>query len=380
VNIILAGHMGRWAIGGGAWYHMQYLRGLIELGHEVFYLEDCGRESWVYNWDSGEMTNELKYPASYIQNCLEPLGLGGKWIYRAQDHSEGMATGEFLDVCSEADLLIVHGVPLDDWRPEYSRPRRRIFVDIDPGFTQISLANGDAALTNTVARCESLFTFGQSIFAGDSGIPDCGRRWLTTVPPVSLTDWPYVIETAAPVHFTCVMQWRGFRDVIHEGVLYGQKDREFPKFLDLPRLTSQRFCLALTGQPQTDLSEHGWEVVPGIVPSRTPWSYREFIQRSRAEFGVAKHGYVLMQGGWFSDRSVCYLASGRPVLLQDTGLDRWLPTGEGVVTFRSVREALDGIDRINSDYERHRRSARALAEGYFATERVLPRLLDEAMS
>jgi hypothetical protein len=138
--------------------------------------------------------------------------------------------------------------------------------------------------------------------------------------------------------------------------------------------------LALTGSAPEKFVEHGWEVLPGWVPSRTPCSYRSFIQESRAEFGVAKHGYVKMRGGWFSDRSVCYLASGRPVLVQDTGLDDWLPTGEGVVTFRDLPGAVAGIDKINADYERHRRAARRVAEEYFAPERVLQPLLEAAMA
>jgi hypothetical protein len=263
------------------------------------------------------------------------------------------------------------------WRAEYARPRRRAFVDVDPGFTQIGLASGDPALAPTVDRCDRLFSIAQRTGAPDCRIPAAGREWLKTRPPVALSQWPPAEGPAS--HFTSVMHWRGFRDVVYEGVVYGQKDREFPKFRELPRLTDQPFRLALAGTPPETLTPHGWEVVPAGIPSRTPWTYRTFIQESRAEFGVAKHGYVLMQGGWFSDRSVCYLASGRPVLVQDTGLD-WLPTGEGIVTFRDVPTALEGIDTINADYERHRRAARHLAEEFFATERVLPGLLAEALA
>lgn len=146
----------------------------------------------------------------------------------------------------------------------------------------------------------------------------------------------------------------------------------------MPRQTDQRFRLALTGRSPRNLARYGWEVVPGWVLSRTPESYRAFVQESRAEFGVAKHGYVQMRGGWFSDRSVCYLASGRPVLVEDTGLD-WLPTGAGVVTFRDVPEAVAGVARINADYAGQRRAARQIAETVFAAGRVLPRLLDTAL-
>jgi hypothetical protein len=374
--IILCGTIGRSGVGGLAWMNMQYLAGLRALGHDVYYLEECGPESWVYNWEAEQLTTDLSYPAAYVRECLAPLGLEDRGSYRAGDQSVGMPPEEVRALCTRADLLIVLAVPLW-WRPEYAAPRRRCFIDVDPGFTQMTLAAGESKLADTIGRCERLFTIAQRLGAADCAIPTSGRPWLKTLPPVALAFWPAATGGAA-THFTSVMQWRGFRDITHEGVVYGQKDKEFPRFLDLPRHTSQPLRIALTGAPPESLTEHGWEVVPGWVPSRTPWTYRSFIQESRAEFGVAKHGYVQMRGGWFSDRSVCYLASGRPVLVQDTGLADWLPTGEGVVTIRDLAEAVRGIERINADYERHRRAARRLAEDFFAAERVLPPLLEAA--
>ncbi len=357
---------------------MQYLAGLRELGHDVYYLEECGEESWVYNWQTEQVTHELDYPSGYIRECLTPLGLDGRWIYRAGQRSAGMSTSDFLDVCAQADLLIVRGVPLALWRDEYMRPKRRIFIDVDPGFIQIDLVNGHAQLTATASRCEHLFTIGQRIGAADCRIPLAGRKWLRTVSPVALSLWP-VAANNKTTHFTTVMQWRGFREATFEGVVYGQKDREFPKFSDLPKHTRQPFQMALTGASPENLTSHGWEVVPGWITSQTTQSYRQFIQDSRAEFSVAKHGYVLMRGGWFSDRSVCYLASGRPVLVEDTGLADWLPLGKGIVPFKEIADAVEGIESINADYEGHRRAARKIAEEVFATGRVLPPLLEAAM-
>jgi len=174
------------------------------------------------------------------------------------------------------------------------------------------------------------------------------------------------------------MRWDGFQDATYQGKTYGQKDQELARFLDLPRRTAQRFRIALNG-PET-LAEYGWEIVPGEIATRTPQAYRQFIQQSRAEFGVAKQGYVKMRGGWFSDRSVCYLSSGLPLLIQDTGLSDWLPVGAGVVTFQDFPEILSGIEQINDNYEEHRRAARKLAEEYFSTEKVLPALLEAAMT
>jgi hypothetical protein len=378
VRIVFSGSIGRFPIGGHAWTQMQYLAGLRELGHDVYYLEECGEESWVYDWDAEQLTTDLAYPTAFVRDCLTPLGLDGRWIYRAGERAAGMTTRDFVAVCSEADLFVVRGVPLALWRPEYALPRRRIFIDVDPGFIQIDLANGRRELVETIGRCERLFTIAQRIGAPDCPIPTAGREWHRTVAPVALAHWP-VAAGGEPTHFTAIMQWRGFREVEHEGVVYGQKDREFPRFVDLPALTTQPLRLALTGAPPEKLQAHGWEVVPGWQSSRTPWSYRAFIQESRAEFSVAKHGYVHMRGGWFSDRSVCYLASGRPVLVQDTGLADWLPVGEGVVTFDDVASAAAGIERINADYARQRHTARAIAEEYFAAERVLPPLLDVAV-
>lgn len=377
--IILAGSIGRFPIGGNAWCEMQYLLGLRALGHDVFYLEECGDESWVYNWETQELTTELAYPAAYVRDCLEPIGLGARWIYRAGERSEGMALDAFLEVCSQADLLIIRGGPVVLWRSEYGWPQRRIFIDSDPGFIQISLLNGDPALTGTIERCERLFTIAQRMGAPDCSIPTLGRHWLKTVFPISLAHWPFA-ENGLATHFTSILQWRSYREVVYEGVSYGNKDKEFPRFIDLPGRTAQRFRIALTGASPEILATHGWEVVPGWIVSRSPESYRTFIQDSRAEFSVAKHGYVLTRGGWFSDRTICYLASGRPALVQDTGLSDWLPAGEGLLTFRDVSEALHGIETVNADYERHRRAARQMAEQYFAAERVLPPLLEAAMN
>jgi hypothetical protein len=378
MTILFAGTIGLSGLGGQAWAVLQYLLGLRALGHEVFYLEDCGRSSWVYIWEKEEWTHELDYPAAYVRACLEPFGFGERWIYRDTYRSLGMALENFQQVCAAADLLIMRAAPFWVWRPEYERPRRRIFIDVDPGFTQITLANGDRGWLEGLARAERRFTVGQRLGAADCPVPTVGGPWLKTLPPVFLPEWP--VAGGAAARFTSVMRWQGFREARYQGVSYGQRDRQFPKYFDLPRRTAQRFCIAQMGTKPELLEDHGWEVVPGEIISRTPASYREFIAHSRAEFSVPKHGYVQTRGGWFSDRSVCYLASGRPVLMEDTGLGDWLPVGEGLVTFHDVAEALAGVEKINADYERHRRAARRLAESVFATEKVLPPLLDAAMS
>jgi hypothetical protein len=374
--IIVSGAIGRSYVGGQAWAYMHYLAGLRALGHQVYYLEDCGEESWVYNWEEQRLTTDLDYPAAYVQACLRLIGLEHNWIYRAGAASRGISLRRLRSLCRQADLLLVRAVPLPLWRDEYNLPRRRAFIDVDPGFTQIKLLDGDQPLSDTVSHCERLFTFSPLIGQPGCLIPDAGRNWLKTLPPVYLPCWPP--SSLQATHFTSVIRWRGFHDAQYNGVRYGQRDQEFPRFLDLPRLTHQPFLIAVLGADLESLEAHGWDAVPGEAESLTPAQYQAFISRSRAEFGVAKHLYVEMRTGWFSDRSACYLASGRPVLLQNTGIDAWLPVGDGIVTFNSLDEANAGIDHINLDYERHRTAARDIAQQFFSTGAVLPPLLEAA--
>lgn len=378
MKIIVAGTIGRSGLGGQAWASLQYLLGFRALGHDVYYLEDCGKSSWVYIWEKEDWTHELEYPAAYVNDCLAPFGFGDRWIYRDNYRTLGMPLEMFHDVCADADLLLLRAVPFWNWRKEYEWPSRRAFIDVDPGFTQITLANGDQGWVDGVARCERRFTYGQRVGAPDCPIPGAGGPWLKTLPPVFLPEWPYVAADADL--FTSVMRWQGFKEVTHNGVSYGQRDKEFEQFLDLPSLTRQRFRIAQMGIKPELLASRGWDVAPGEVISRTPALYREYIQQSRAEFSVPKNGYVKMRGGWFSDRSVCYLASGRPVLIEDTGLSDWLAVGEGVVTFTNPTEAVAGIQNINAQYARHRAAARRLAAEVFSTDRILASLLVETMN
>ncbi|HUP48545.1 MAG TPA: glycosyltransferase [Thermoanaerobaculia bacterium] len=374
MRIILSGAIGRSVTGGQAWANLQYLIGLRALGHEVFYLEDCGGWSTVHNWETNEPTWDLDYPAGFVRACLEPFGFGGRWIYRAGDESRGLSLADFSEVCRAADLLIVRGIPFLEWRRDYELPRRRAFIDVDPGFTQIRLARGEPAFAETLARCEALFTVGRHVGAADCSIPTAGREWMRTVPPVVLSEWPAATSSDDGA-FTSIVRWRGLKDVEWEGVKYGQRDRELLSYLSLPQLTSQRLQIALTGGGSEKCVAAGWDVTPGWLPSRTVDTYRQYIQQSRGELTVAKHCYVATRSGWFSDRSVCYLASGRPVLVQDTGLGDWLPVGEGILVFRDLDQAVEAIDAVNADYPRHRRAARRLAESHFAAERVLPELI-----
>jgi hypothetical protein len=373
-TVVFSGTIGRLPLGGRAWIEMNYLAGLAALGHDVYYLEECGEGSWVYHWDDEELTTDLAYPAGFVRRALDRIGLADRWIYRAGEESEGMDAGEFKEVCADADVLLIRAVPLAWWRPEYSLPRRRVFVDADPGFTQMKLANGHSELTETVRRCERLFTVGQRLGEPGCGVPTNGRRWERTVPPVHLPLWP-VRPPVADGPFTSVLQWSGYGEVEFKGRRYGDKAGQFRPYLDLPRRCERPFRVAATGVDPGKLSRHGWEVLEGWRACASPDDYQDFIARSRAEFSVAKHGYVETRAGWFSDRSACYLASGRPVVVQDTGLD-WLGDDGGMLRFSTPEQAVAAVESVDADYPRHATAARALAERVFAAERVLPALVE----
>jgi hypothetical protein len=379
MRIIFAGCIGRFPLAGHGWITSQYLLGLRALGHDVYYLEDAGEESWVYEWGRGEMTNDISYPADFIARMLDPIGMEGRWIYRTGHDSAGMSVEELRDICQAADLLLIRGAPMAAWREEYSVPLRRAFIDVDPLFTQVKAAQGDPQLLETLERCEQLFTLAQRIGKSDCTIPLVKRQWHLTVSPVFLPAWEVAQED--PVHpFTTVMQWDSYDCVHYGGIAYGNKSHEFPRFATVPRHTQAEFSIAMIGRPPNHLDIRGWRIVDGTIVSSTRDDYRAFIQHSFAEFSVAKQGYAISRGGWFSDRSVCYLASGRPVVIQDTGLHDWLPVGRGVVCFQSVSEAVEAVTNVQQHYGEHRRAARRIAEEYFSTERVLPTLIQQALA
>ena len=370
MKIVLAGIIARYPFGGVTWCSLMYLLGLRDLGHEVFYVEDTGE--CIYDPIQNARTEEPTYGTAYIHDALAPYGLGDRWSLVNYDGAYHGASREALQrFCADADLFINLSGGAWFWRDEYARIPRKVFIDSDPVFTQLALAKGETWYVEFFKRFDHLFTFGANVGTPASDVPDAGFTWHKTWQPVVLREW----RSARPAgdRFSTVMTWRieSFTDVD------GNKDREFVKFIDLPSQTPHRFQLAVNG-PQTLLRQHGWDTVDAMAVSRTPWQYRDFIQNSKGEFGVAKHAYVANRSGWFSDRTECYLAAGRPALVQDTGWSAHLPAGEGLLPFSTPQEALDGLDRIASDYERHARRATAIAGDCFDAGRVLPRLLEVA--
>ncbi|MGH7564070.1 MAG: glycosyltransferase [Gemmatimonadota bacterium] len=288
----------------------------------------------------------------------------------------GMEREELLQVAGQAAAVIdVMGFLGDEEVLE--RVDKRVFFDIDPGFWQMWRANGHGI---RFEDHDAFVTVGENIGQTNCGIPTCGLRWITTPQPVVLEDWEPVPDGDGA--FTSVITWRGpFGPIEHAGRRYGLRVHEFRKFFELPRRTSERFELALDIDPADELDRaalecSGWAIADPVRSAGDPWRYRDYIRRSKAEFMVAKNIYVDTQSGWFSDRSICYLASGKPVLAQDTGLRDRYPNGEGLLLFSTLDEAVEGVEEIAGDYERHSRAARAIAEEFFDSDKVLSRLLD----
>jgi hypothetical protein len=370
MKILFAGIIARYPFGGVTWCSLMYLLGLRALGHEVFYVEDTGE--CVYDPVLNTRAVEPTYGTTYINDALTPFGLGDRWTFVNYDGTyHGQSRDTLARFAADAELFINLSGGSWFWRDEYARIPRKVFIDSDPAFTQLAIAKAEPWYVEFFQRFDRLFTFGANIGTGASTIPVGDFRWHHTWQPVTLDDW--TLSRAPRDRFTTVMTWQieSFTDV------GGNKDQEFVKVIELPSKTPQRFELAING-PQTLLRQYGWETVDAMRVSRTPWEYRDFIQNSKAEFGVAKHTYVASRSGWFSDRTECYLASGRPALVQDTGWTAHLPNGEGLLAFSTMDDAIAGIDRLNRDYERHAARAREIAREHFDASRVLPRLLEVA--
>ena len=371
MKILCAGIIARYPFGGVTWCSLMYLLGLRALGHEVFYVEDTGE--CIYDPILNTRSEDPGYGTRYIHAALEPFGLGERWSFVNFDGTYHGASRETVRAfCADADLFVNLSGGSWFWRDEYARIPRRVFIDSDPVFTQLALAKGDPWYVEFFRGFTHLFTFGANIGTPACDIVTGEFAWHKTWQPVVIDQWH---PSAVPAGdcFTTIMTWRieSFADVD------GNKDREFLKFLDLAARAPQRLELAING-PQEFLRSHGWSTVDAMAVSRSLWDYRAFIQGSKAEFGVAKHAYVSRRSGWFSDRTECYLAAGRPALVQDTGWSAHLPNGEGLLGFSTPDDALAGLDRIASDYPRHASRAAEIARECFAADRVLPALLDTA--
>lgn len=351
--------------GGATWAVLQYVLGLRRLGHDVVVIEEVGGERFA--------AAAPRFAALVDEFALGPHAA---LLDRTSGATAGTPRPDLLRAVTGADLLLnISGTLTDEHL--LSRVGRRAFVDLDPAFTQLwDVAEG---VDMGLHRHDRFVTIGRAIGTTACTVPTCGRTWLTTPQPIVLEHWP-LADAVVHEGMTTVGHWRAYGSIHHEGVHYGQKAHALRPLIDLPERVDGPFSLALGIHPDEHndlaaLRRHGWQLVDPDAVAGTARDYRAFVQGSWAEFGVAKLGYVVSRCGWFSDRSLCYLASGRPVLAQDTGFADWLPTGEGVLAFTTADDVVAAVEEVRAHYPRHRIAARALAEDIFDSDRVLTQLL-----
>jgi hypothetical protein len=375
----VTGLIAQYPLGGVTWDYFQYALGLAQLGHEVYYLEDTGQ--WPYNPVEGGVAKDCTFNVEYLASLMSRFGLAEQWAYRFPWQSQwfGLPEAKRREVIHSADLLINVSGTLE--RPEeYRQVRRLAYIDSDPVFTQVKLARGQLDFRKWIDVHDVQFSFGECL---SPAIPDTGHQWRPTRQPIVLSEWhPEMPQREV---FTTVMNWTSYKPVVFDNQSYGQKDVEFMRFRELPSLvTPTALEIAVnTGKtrrtPRQLLAHKGWRVVDPAEVCPDLDTYRRYIESSKAEWSVAKNGYVLGQPGWFSCRSACYLAAGRPVAVQDTGFSAVLPVGEGLLAFSTVEEAVAAIKEIEANYARHAKAARALAVEYFDAAKVLTWLIDEAL-
>jgi hypothetical protein len=380
-KLIVSGILFWYPLAGVTYQFLHYLIGLRRLGYDPYYVEDSGR--WVYDPRVNDLCANASGNVAAVAPILQAHGFADRWAFRGHypdGQCYGMTENQILRLYREADAFLnVTGA--QEMREEHMTCRRRIYVESDPFAAQVQVAQGNAAVIAALAAHDTHFSFGENLGAPDCDVPLERFRWRPTRQPVVLDLWD-PLPPAAGAAYTTITTWHNAgKNVSYRGdTYYWTKDREFEKFLDLPRRRPVPFELAAgVGEDvRRLLRDHGWRHVDSVGISADPDRYRTYIQRSRGEFTVARDQYVRPYTGWFSDRSVCYLAAGRPVITQETGFSKFLPTGRGLFGFRTMDDILAAVDAVESDYEGHCRAAREVAAEYFAAERVLGKLLRDA--
>ena len=383
MRAIVTGMIATYPVGGVAWDYGQYALGLERMGWEVFYLEDTGGET--YNPSRKAYSSDTTAGVAFLQKTLNEFSttLGERWCFRTMNgESFGIKSCVIDKLVAEADLFLnISGGTL--LRDEYMASRCKVLIETDPGWNHfVNYPRWDANPgwqgTHGFRAHDHFFTYAERMGAPDCSLPNMGIKWHPTRPPVVMDCWHPV---GSGEDWTTVMTWNNFRKPVeYQGRLYGTKEMEFPKVEELPQhLQNLRFELAVggSGAPIEHWRELGWNVIDSHSVSRSLGDYRDYIQQSRSEFSVAKNLYTATRSGWFSCRSVCYLAAGRPCVVQDTGFSDLIGTGNGLFAFNNLEEAMESINAVEAEYERHSRGAVETARKYFDSRVVLNDILEK---
>jgi hypothetical protein len=387
LRIIVGGFLGLLPAGGVTWDYLQYPLGFARLGCDVHYIEDT--RLWPVYQKEATAERHCVPNLSHLQEVMDAFGFAERWAYRdaASGNCFGMSLEEVHRVCRSADIFLNVSCSTV-MRDDYLRIPARVLIDSDPMFTQIqcetetSLTEGGGSLGELLAAHSHHFTFGENFGAPDCRMPSCGIRWEPTRQPICLSQWAAIDDwPSRDGLYTTVMNWSAAAPLEYAGERWGQKNVEFEKILDLPRDVPDLRLGVAVGQtrgvpfPREEATGCGWTVLDPAVCVPDWRRYRAFIAESRGECSVAKQTYVKACTGWFSCRSACYLAAGRPVVAQDTGWTRFLPHDTGLLAFRDRSEAAEALRRVESDWRVHSRSAREIAAAHFDSNVVLGELL-----
>jgi len=375
-TVIVAGSVAqRPSAGGHTWVFLQYLLGFRGLGWNVL-LVDRLEPDMCFDAGGERCSLEESVNFKYFQEVVSRFGLDDSYalLFDRGTKCIGTTRERLREVASRSALLLNINGFVDD-EDVLGRAPVTAFLDIDPGFGQMWRELG---LHDPFTGHDYYVTIGENIGRPDCEIPTGGIDWVTTPQPVVLDQWPY--QQPNDGAFTSVVSWRGpAAPVVYRNKTYGLRVHEFRKFASLPSLVSANFEVALDIHPADKadadlLRSNGWSLVDPLSVAADPWTYQSYVRQSRAEVMIAKNMYVESRSGWFSDRSICYLASGKPVLAQDTGFGDRYASDEGIVAFSDLDGAVAGADLISGDYPRHSRAAREIAEEHFDSKKVLPRL------
>jgi hypothetical protein len=371
-DVIVCGYLLRYPVAGMVYAYFQYVLGLCRLGHRVVYLEESGWPQSCYDPHRRCYSDDPAPGLAVLQALLakHALDVPVVWIDRQSGATRGSDWSGIQELLRAADLLVNLGGVC--WLPEFRLCRRRLLVDMDPFFLQIGKFAGDC-----LHEHHAHVSVGTNIGRPGCTIPDAGVRWLPHVPPVVPEAWPVLAPAPDRAPLTTIANWTAYGGATWRGEFYGQKDQEFERLLDLPARTKQPLEMALSAkslEPHRMFRAAGWSIRDAAEVSNDLDVYQGYIHGSRGELSVAKHAYVKTRSGWLSDRSVCYLASGRPIVVQDTGFTDWLRLDGGILPFATVDEAAARIDELDADYGRHCIAARELAARLFDYRAVLSRL------
>ena len=381
-KIIVFGIIFWYPLAGVTYQFLHYLIGLRKLGYDVYYVEDSGR--WIYDPMKFEFSPDASGNVAAVAPVLEAHGFAGRWAFRGsypEGRCYGMSEVEILQLYREADAFL-NVTASQELRDEHMAIPRRIYVESDPFAVQIKVAQGDEATLAALDAHDIHFSFGENLGAPDCTVPVERYRWLPTRQPVVMDLWENPFPAASTAPYTTITTWHNKgKSIVYKGEkFYWTKDREFMRFIDLPKRRQVPFELAVVVDEETErmLRGNGWNLVHSLPISKDVNAYREYIQRSRGELTVAKDQVVRPVTGWFSDRSASFLAAGRPVITHETGFSKFLPTGKGLFGFLTMEDILAAVDVIESDYEGACRAAREVAAEYFAAEKVLASLMERA--